>query len=91
MKEVAVMATENSAKELAYKTRERLTGKTKKFIENTIIKPFKEWISWNRSLAMAGRRRRQSAGTVHDERYSKKCCEKGSGWRSRREGRKRSC
>ena len=53
MKEVAVMATENSAKELAYKTRERLTGKAKEFIEKTVIKPLEEWLSWNRSLAVA--------------------------------------
>lgn len=53
MKEVAVMATENSAKELAYKAGERLTGKAKEFIENTVIKPFKEWLSWNKSLAVA--------------------------------------
>ena len=53
MKEVAVMATEKSAKELAYKTGERLTGKTKEFIEKTVIKPLEEWLSLNRSLAVA--------------------------------------
>ena len=53
MKEVAVMATEKSAKELAYKTEEKLTGKTKEFIEKTVIKPLEEWLSWNRSLAVA--------------------------------------